>query len=195
MDRIVKSGSRPWLPNSLATNSDVWHEDDVPVIGVFEMAGEKVLFIAVGGVASEVTVWAYLPLSPAEYFELDDEVFDSVGDMVRKVENRFKGRRFAIALAKDFVLGLWTSLESPADSIYTASTAFLEDTVRALDVEVRTAAERMLPPQDLAAVVFKAEDTMVFKSEYVRSRLRSGAREQVEDFLIVRGAAEVLAAY
>lgn len=185
MDCVVRAGSRPWLPNSTATNLDVWHENDVPAVGLFETGGEKVLFTAVGGVDSSLTVWAYLPLTAAEFFELDDACFDSVADLMREVEGRFSGRKFILSLAREYTIDFWTVLTSPADSVYAASTDFLKDTVAALKAEVRAATKASEPLPDVRV-------ERLLSSEYVRTQQRTGRREDVQDFLVNRSAIELV---
>lgn len=185
MDSVVRTGSRPWLPNSTATNLDVWHEDDVPAVGIFDLGTEKVLFTAVGGVDSDLTVWAYLPLTAAEFFELDDKCFDSVPELVSEVEERFAGRTFILALAKDYSIDYWSVLSEPADSIYAAATTFLRDMVAALKAEMRAARKASEPVPDVHV-------ERLLTAQYVRAPRRTGRREEVQDFLVNRSAIELV---
>ncbi|MFE4230351.1 hypothetical protein ACFRJ8_20955 [Arthrobacter sp. NPDC056886] len=179
LDTIVHVGSRPWLPSPSASNLDAWHEDDVPVAGIFDLGGEKILFTAVGGVDSDLTVWAYLPLSAAEYFELDELIFESVPELICEIERRFEGRCFALASARSFVIDYWTALLEPADSVYSASTNFLKDLVAALKAEVRAS-------KNDPGFVQDDQMTRLMRVEYFRSPQAIGRRDEVRDFLVNR---------
>lgn len=186
-DNVVRSGSRPWLPKPSATNLDVWHEDDVPAIGVFELDSEKVLFTAVGGVDTELTVWAYLPLSPAEYFELDELTFDSVPGMFRAVESLFTGRAFIVATAMHYALDLWGVTGEDAKGLYESSTTFLKDAVAARALEMRadeTARLRNSSESSTATGQIEALKRPTY------ARPTSSGSSQLQDFKSSRTAAE-----
>ncbi|MFD6029807.1 hypothetical protein ACFWE5_03780 [Cellulosimicrobium funkei] len=135
VDGIVRKGCAPWLPQPEATGLDVWHADDVPRLGTFELGDTRVLFTAVGEVSAGLTVWAYLPLTDAQWDRMEDEVFETVVDMQRSAEREFECRHAVFATSRDFKLTRWST-----EPVGQGATAFLKAVIAFLD-QVRVLVE------------------------------------------------------
>lgn len=142
-DSIVAADARPWLPAPDASNLDVWHEDDVPVLGTFDLPDGHVLFTLVGAADKAVTTWAYLPLEVSEYKELQETVYDSVLKMNEDVHRRFEARHCVFAVARDFSISSWTPTDEPVKSVLQGATEFMQDYVALVSGEVELLNRRL----------------------------------------------------
>jgi len=129
LEGIVQRGRRPWLPNQGVTALDVWHADDVPTLGTFDLEETTVLFTAVGDLStSSTTVWAYLPLGSETRALVADAEFDSAGEMQEFAESLFCNSHALFACADDFVLNQWGT-----EPVGAGPTAFLAAVIAFLE--------------------------------------------------------------
>jgi hypothetical protein len=109
----------------------------------------RVLFMAVGGeIDGSLTVWAYLPVEEARYELLDSRDYDSLEELLDAVEAEFEDRCFVLATSDDFVLEHWTSLDRPAEDVYSAALDFLRQLTDHRRRSTRSARHRAdVPPR------------------------------------------------
>jgi hypothetical protein len=125
LDAVVTQGQLPWSPNPDVDNLDVWYEYEHPRVGTFRTKECTVLFTAVGGFETRVSVWAYACLQPEEARNLAELTFDSLSDMRNFVEKEFVGRHLVLALADDLVIRRW-AVADDTGPLYDVATAFLD---------------------------------------------------------------------
>ena len=78
-----------------------------------------------GGVETDVTVWAYACLNPEEAHDLDAIEFDSLADLRKFVDDTFATHRLVFALADDLLITSWAVAER-VGPVYEVATDFLE---------------------------------------------------------------------
>jgi hypothetical protein len=125
LDALVKRGRLPWSPTPTARDLDVWYEYEHPRIGTFSSNGRTVLFAAVGGFETRISVWAYTCLESQEADEFSAIDFDSVDDLRELVHETFAGRRVVLALADDLLIQSWAPAETQGE-LFELATIFLE---------------------------------------------------------------------
>ena len=126
LDALVTSGRLPWSPSPDARELRVWYEYEYPYVGTFTASDVTVLFSVLGGVETEMTVWAYTCLEPDEDSELADASFASVPELHASVQQLLAGRQLVFALADDLIISSWAVSEVEGD-VYEAATTFLEN--------------------------------------------------------------------
>ena len=129
-DRLVQRGHLPWSPNAAATDLNVWHEYEIPLVGTFCLDGQTVLFTLVGDPDDDLTVWAYRCLSAEEAQVADDLTFDSGGELNEYVARLFADHEAVLALAGDLHISEWTRSEVE-DDLLPAAVTFLKGIVKA----------------------------------------------------------------
>jgi hypothetical protein len=129
LDSIVSLGTRPWLPSSDATGLDIWHEDDVPVVGTFDLGDVHVLFSIVGSAESTLTTWGYVVLEAAEFESLSEKVYDTPVELDEDVKAHFANRRLVFAIANHYVIEAWGPTEEASVGLLAGATTFLNDYV------------------------------------------------------------------
>ncbi len=93
----LRIGAWPWEPDDTATLRHVYDRYERPASGLIEQHGNSFLFDCVEGVAWDVNVWAYAPLSAADVAELtvnEGEAFAATVDMI------LRSRRITVAFAR-----------------------------------------------------------------------------------------------
>jgi hypothetical protein len=122
---LVTKGRLPCSPNPDARDLDVWYEYEYPHGGTFTVRDVTVLFSVVGGVETEMTVWAYACLESDEASELADASFASLSELRHFVQEMLTGRQLVFALADDLLISSWAVSEDQGD-VYEVATTFLE---------------------------------------------------------------------
>lgn len=125
LDALVAQGRLPWSPSAAADNLDIWHEYEFPRTGTFTTQGTVVLFTLVGGSETQISVWAYAPLSQGEAEDLADRTFASATELRQFVRDVFDGRQVVLALADDLMVSSWSVFEVKGE-LYEVATSFLE---------------------------------------------------------------------
>jgi hypothetical protein len=125
LDTVVTKGRLPWKPRPDARDVDVWHQYEHPHIGTFASDAGTVMFTVVGGVETDVSVWAYAPLSPEESHGLDEIEFDSMDDLRAYVDQTFATHQLVLALADDLLVTSWAVAER-IGPLYEVAADFLQ---------------------------------------------------------------------
>lgn len=125
LDAVVTNGRLPWRPSPDAHDLDVWYEYEHPHIGLFAMNEGTVLFSAVGGLETDISVWAYACLEPDEARGLDEIEFDSMTDLRAFVDEIFDSHRLVLALADDLLITSW-AVADEIGPLYEVATQFLD---------------------------------------------------------------------
>jgi len=122
---LIVVGRLPWSPSPDARDLDVWYEYEYPYVGTFTVRDVTVLFNVLGGVETEMTVWAYTCLEPDEADELAEVSFASLFDLRHFVQETLTGRQLVFALADDLLISSWSVSEDKGE-LYEVATEFLE---------------------------------------------------------------------
>ena len=125
LDAVVTQGCLPWSPNPDAHDLNVWYEYEYPRVGTFSTQAGTVLFTAVGGFETRISVWAYASLQADEARDLAEVSFNSLPDLHQFVEETFANHRLVLALADDLVINGWAVPEDKGQ-LYEVATTFLE---------------------------------------------------------------------
>jgi len=96
-----------------------------PHVGTFTTNAGSVIFTVLGGVETDVTVWAYACLTPEEAHDLDAIEFGSLADLRMFIDEIFATRRLVLALADDLLITSWAVAER-IGPLYEVATDFLE---------------------------------------------------------------------
>jgi hypothetical protein len=123
-DALVRVGYPPWAPSPDAHSTDIWHEYDMPTVGVFRLGADSVLFTVVGDPDSRLTVWAYTCLDAGDAERLAEAQFSSVDELSASVESRLMGREVVFAIADNLQIWRWGSMRVETSTLMT-STRFL----------------------------------------------------------------------
>lgn len=170
LDQVVQRGCPAWRPSEAASDLDVWHANDAPMIGTFTLGDGRMLFTCVGDVDSPSTIWAYAPLSPAEVGEFEDIEFDSLLDMFERVSQVFDGRDAVYAYARDYEVSKWCPLATTA-GLYPTAHKFLDDIARAIGSRVSDESLR----EDYGSEARRRESrSLIEHTEQVRSLASAG---------------------
>ncbi|WP_299517988.1 hypothetical protein [uncultured Serinicoccus sp.] len=135
LDAVVTRSCDPWAPNHGATNIHVWHVNDVPMVGTFDLHKSKMLFAAVDDVDGPTTVWVYVPLSCDEFTRLDATPCENVSALYDSIDQLCDGRNVIVAHARDFALSKW-SVQPTTEGMYGAASAHLQMVVTTLEQQV-----------------------------------------------------------
>lgn len=84
-----------------------------------------VIFTVLGGVATDVSVWAYACLTPGKAQGLDEIEFESMDDLRAFIDETFVSHRLVLALADDLLITSWAAAER-IGPLYEVATDFLE---------------------------------------------------------------------
>ena len=163
LDAVITKGRLPWKPCPDARDVVVWHQYEHPHSGAFTSDVGTVIFTVVGGVETDVSVWAYACLTPDEAHGLDEIEFESVTHLRAFIDQTFAAHRLVLALADDLLITSWAVAEK-IGPVYEVAADFLEQvlaqTRRRLNPGARFRAE--LAAVDVATREFvKASPTMV----------------------------------
>jgi hypothetical protein len=131
LDAVVTKGHLPWRPSPDAQDLGVWHQYEHPLTGIFKAKEGRVIFTAVGGIETNVSVWAYACLEPGEARGLDEIEFDSVADLRAFVDEIFASHRLVLALADDLLITSW-AVADEIGPLYEVATQFLEQVLAQL---------------------------------------------------------------
>lgn len=101
LDILAKRGELAWAPSPAACDLDIWHQYDVPLVGTFRVGDTTVLFTAIGDVDDTISVWAYVPLTPARSAAIAEQSFSDVRQMQCVVEDCFRDQEAVITIARD----------------------------------------------------------------------------------------------
>jgi hypothetical protein len=122
MDALVKAGFPPWAPSPEAHDVVVWHEYDMPTVGVFRLGTDTVLFTILGSPDERLTVWGY-SLLPRQ-LEFDDPAtveFGSLGELGKFIDRSFvNGRGAVFAIADNLRIWRWDSMKVDKSAMETA---------------------------------------------------------------------------
>lgn len=129
LDSLIKRGQPPWRPKLEATDLEVWHEYEIPLIGTFRLNEQLVLFTQVMESDRGLSAWAYVCLGAED---LSGVEFVSIDEMRDFVEAKFLGREAVLALAKDDLLGQWTR-QTVANSLRNALEDFLNGIIKSVN--------------------------------------------------------------
>lgn len=132
MDNLLVRGEPPWSPTPRVSNLDVWHVDDVPTVGTFELDGQAILFAAIGPVTGLFTVWAYRALDGELASAVAEVQFDDEGDMHAYVDTAFTDCDLLVASATHLRLDHWTPFRG-AENVYVVANQFLDWIIRDLE--------------------------------------------------------------
>lgn len=125
LDAVVTKGRLPWKPCPDARDVNVWHQYEHPHIGTFTSNIGTVVFTVLGGVETDVSVWAYACLTPEEAQGLDTIEFDSLAHLREYIDETFATHRLVLALADDLLIASWAVAER-IGPLYEVATDFLE---------------------------------------------------------------------
>jgi hypothetical protein len=125
LDALVTKGRLPWLPSPDARDLHVWYEYEYPHVGTFMADRATVLFTVVGGIETQMSVWAYACLEPDEAGDLVGKTFATQPELRQFVQETLAGRQLVLALADDLVISNWAVSEDKGE-LYEVATAFLE---------------------------------------------------------------------
>jgi hypothetical protein len=125
LEAVVTKGRLPWKPCSDARDVNVWYQYEHPRIGTFTSDVGTVIFTVLGGVETDVSVWAYACLTPGEAQGLDEIEFESMDDLRAFIDETFPNHRLVLALADDLLITRWTEAER-IGPLYEVATDFLE---------------------------------------------------------------------
>jgi hypothetical protein len=125
---VVTKGRLPWKPCPDARDVNVWHEYEHPHIGTFTSDVGAVMFSVLGGVETDVSLWAYACLAPDEAHELDGIEFNSLADLREFIDSTYASHRLVFALAGDLLITSWAVAERTGP-LYEVATDFLEQVV------------------------------------------------------------------
>lgn len=125
-DEIVRRGCCPWLPHKDAADLDALHVHDIPLIGVFELDGRRVLFACLTGALLRRNVWGYTVLSEDEESALSATDFDSTAALEDWAHARFIGKPVVLASAFDCVIEEWARDEVDEAGVLEAAIRFMD---------------------------------------------------------------------
>src|SRR6266700_2441621 len=131
LDSIVTKGRLPWRPSPDAHDLVVWYEYEHPHIGLFTTKAGTVVFTAVGGFETDISVWAYACLEPEEARGLGEIEFDSMATLRAFIDETFASHRLVLALADDLLITSW-AIADEIGPLYEVATQFLEQVLAQL---------------------------------------------------------------
>lgn len=135
---LVRNGYRPWLPSPEASELDVWHEYEMPLIGTFSCPSGRILFSLIGGLDPErpVSVWAYTPLTSLGAMPAGVSMPSGI-ELIDWARDRFEGAGPVVyVLARDFMAHRWGSFDR-VDTVHDGANRFL---ATVLDITARAMA-------------------------------------------------------
>jgi hypothetical protein len=125
LDAVVTKGRLPWKPSPDAGDLAIWHQYEHPLSGTFTSMAGTVLFAALDGVESDVSVWAYACLEQDEARRLADVSFGSREDLREFIDAALASHRLVLALANDLVITDW-SVADRVGPVYEVTGDFLK---------------------------------------------------------------------
>lgn len=125
LDAVVRRGRLPWRPCPDAHDVQVWHQYEHPHTGTFTSKAGTVIFTVLGGVETDVSVWAYACLTPEDARGLDGIEFDSLAHLREFIDQVFAAHRLVFALADDLLITSWAVAER-IGPLYEVASDFLE---------------------------------------------------------------------
>jgi hypothetical protein len=117
------------LPHPDACDLDVWYTYEYPRAGTFTVNGVTVLFDVLGGVETEMTIWAYTCLEPDEAAELAEVSFVSAIELPEFVQEKLTGRQLVFTVTDDLLISSWAVSEEKGE-LYEVATTFLEQVLQ-----------------------------------------------------------------
>lgn len=115
----------PWKPCPDAQDVQVWHQYEHPHTGSFTSSVGTVIFTVLGGVETDVSVWAYACLTPEEARGLDGIEFHSLAHLREFIDQVFTTHRLVLALADDLLITSW-AVAGRIGPLYEVAADFLE---------------------------------------------------------------------
>lgn len=103
LDMLVRVGQQPWQPVPRAGDVDVWDKYDFPVCGTYRLGGRLIVFTLITTGANR-SLWAYVPVSPAEEQAVIEARFDTEAEFDEFLDGCFAGREAVFAAAEDFII-------------------------------------------------------------------------------------------
>lgn len=115
MTRIhLEAGVRPWEAASDVTPVSVYHEWNVPLIGLVRQAGNHYLFACLLGEESDTSsVWAYAPMSTDEIQSLESTTGGAFDDAV---DAALRNKCLIVAFANKDRLDAWLMVDAGEES-------------------------------------------------------------------------------
>lgn len=104
---VIQSGRQPWQPHFDATNLDVWHHYDVPLVGTFSLIDKTVIFAALNSSDPELMFWCYTFLTTEEARVLIGKGFESVEELYDLLNTLFFQRQTTMAVTQDLRILSW----------------------------------------------------------------------------------------
>jgi hypothetical protein len=111
LDAVFTLGQLPWKPCPDARDVNVWHQYEHPHTGTFTTDAGTVIFTVVGGVETDVSVWAYACLTPDEGHDIDAIGFNSLAHLREFIDETFATHQLVLALADDLLITSWAVAE------------------------------------------------------------------------------------
>jgi hypothetical protein len=135
-DSLVQRGYLPWSPRAEASDLDVWHEYETPLVGTFVLRGTTVLFTVIGDAGTRLSVWAYVCLTDDEAEAASTVEFGSAEELQAYANELFMSRKVVFALADDLLIDRWSPL-FVKDELLEAASGFMTDILNALDPKTK----------------------------------------------------------
>jgi hypothetical protein len=143
LDTLVSAGYQPWMPTVGATDVDVWDKYDFPTCGTYRLGDDLVIFTLIT-TAGRGSLWAYVPVPPAEREMVTGARFDTENEFEAFLDGRFADREAVFAAAENFVI-TWKS-----DGVYIPSDRHALLRAASEWYVIRSAATHGRPPQRMA---------------------------------------------
>lgn len=117
-----QKGAYPWLPATNVESVEVLNEYDFPLMGLVEQEGRTYLYACLFGEVEDLNIWAYARLDDGEVKRLQS-VFNE--DLMAAIEHALKGKMLVVALAVDYRLDEWESVDTGVESTLRVTRRFL----------------------------------------------------------------------
>lgn len=159
LDKLVRTGAPPWQPALDAGDVEVWRQYDAPLVGTYKLDGHLVLFTVIGDTSTSLSVWAFVPVEPANEAAVAEAEFASDAQMREFVEGMFAGREAVFALARDMKIWKWVRKEAPADGgLLPAATDAISDILKSINQQPHAPSPAVLFRAKLAQAVVTAAE-------------------------------------
>jgi hypothetical protein len=159
LDTLVRVGAPPWQPALEAGDVEVWRQYDAPLVGTYKLGGHLVLFTVIGDTSTSLSVWAYVPVEPANEAAIAEAEFASDAEMREFVEEMFAGREAVFALARDMRIWNWVRKDAPADGgLLPAATDAISDILKSISQQQHAPSPEALFRAMLAQAVVTADE-------------------------------------
>jgi len=119
---LPQQGARPWAPADNVKVGEVLNEYNIPLSGLIEQDGKKYLYVCLIGELDPVNIWAYSPIVSEEFARLDSLMGDELADAV---DHALEDRPLIVALASDYKLVDWLSIDAGVEGAHRIAGRFL----------------------------------------------------------------------